>query len=134
MGATARASVHPWQFGLVVCAALTPLVPLIAWSGHGYFTITPGLVTAAVVAVPLLLHSRPSGFGWSIGFISALLVPWSILGAMGGMFLFFPSVLQLLLAAGADPRRRPIAAKVMAGAGFLLSAVLLALFVRDRVG
>ncbi|MFF8264262.1 hypothetical protein [Streptomyces virginiae] len=123
MQASARESVHPWQFGLVVCAALTPLPPLIMWPGHGLLPLA--FATAAVVAVPLLLHARPSGFGWAIGIISALLLPWSVIGAMAGMVLFLPSVLQLLLAAGADPRRRPTAAKVMAGAGLLLSAAVL---------
>ncbi|MEU9305890.1 hypothetical protein [Streptomyces sp. NPDC048269] len=131
MQATARDSVHPWQFGLVVLAAITPLAPLIAWSGPGYTTLSLAFVTAGVVAIPLLLHARPSGFGWSIGFISALLLPWSFVGAMAGMFFFFPSLLQLLLAAGADPRRRPTAAKVMAGAGLLLSAAVLTLFLNE---
>lgn len=108
--------VHPWQFGLVVCAVVTPLVPLLMWP-----TIVMALATAAVVAVPLCFHARPSCFGWATGIIAALLLPWSLLGAMFGMFLFLPSALQLLLAAGADPRRRPMAAKVMAAAGLLLS-------------
>lgn len=131
MRATARDSVHPWQFGLVVLAAITPLAPLIAWSRQGYTTLFLAFVTAGVVAVPLLLHARPSGFGWFIGLISAPLLLWSFVGAMAGMFLFLPSMLQLLLAAGADPRRRPTAAKVMAGAGLLLSAAVLTLFLRD---
>ncbi|MFD9518427.1 hypothetical protein [Streptomyces sp. NPDC059979] len=124
MQATARNRVHPWQFGLVVLAAVTPLVPLIAWSSQGYFTLTPALVTAGVIAIPLLLHARPSGFGWSVGLVSALVLPWCFVGAMAGMFLFIPSVLQLLLAAGADPRQRPTTAKLMAGAGLLLSATV----------
>ncbi|MGW6706735.1 hypothetical protein ACWGDE_17840 [Streptomyces sp. NPDC054956] len=109
-------SVHPWQLGLVVCAAVTPLVPLVMWP-----TIVFGLATAAVVAVPLRFRARPSGFGWATGVVAALLLPWSVLGAMFGMFFFLPSAVQLLLAAGADPRRRPTAAKVMACAGLLLS-------------
>ncbi|MEU3745741.1 MULTISPECIES: hypothetical protein [Streptomyces] len=128
MQVAVREGVHPWQFGLVVLAATTPLIPLISWSGQGYVILSLALVTAGVVAVPLLLHARPSGFGWSIACVSVLLLPWSFVGAMAGMFLFLPSVLQLWLAAGADPRRRPTEAKVMAGAGLLLSLVVLAYF------
>ncbi|MEJ8643698.1 hypothetical protein WKI68_24655 [Streptomyces sp. MS1.HAVA.3] len=98
---------------------------------RGYFTLTPAIVTAGLVALPLLLHARPSGFGWSIGLVSALVLPWSFVGAMAGMFFFIPSVLQLLLAAGADPRQRPTAATLMAGAGLLLSATVLALFLSE---
>ncbi|WP_329387662.1 hypothetical protein OG625_31195 [Streptomyces sp. NBC_01351] len=107
------------QFGLVVCAVLTPLVPLIVWAVEGILVLA--FVTAAVVAVPLCFHARPTWFGRAAGTVAALLVPWAFIGAMAGMFLFFPSALQLLLAAGADPRRRPTAAKVMAGVGLLLS-------------
>ncbi|MEU7075135.1 hypothetical protein AB0B30_19410 [Streptomyces narbonensis] len=128
MQADVREGVHPWQFGLVLLAAMTPLVPLISWSGQGYTILSLAFVTAGVTAVPLLLHARPSGFGWCIACVSALLLPWSFVGAMAGMFLFFPSVLQLWLAAGADPRRRPAAAKAMAGAGLLVSVAVLACF------
>ncbi|MFJ8012238.1 hypothetical protein [Streptomyces sp. NPDC096339] len=119
------ARVHPWQFGLVLCAALTPLPVLIVWfADSGILAL--GLATAAVVAVPSFLYARPSAFVYVTGTIVACLVLWSFVGAMAGMFLFFPSALQLLLATGADPRERPAAAKVMAGAGLLLSAAVLA--------
>ncbi|MFB7353258.1 hypothetical protein [Streptomyces gardneri] len=131
MQAAAREGVHPWQIGLVLLAATTPLIPLISWSGQGYDILSLALVTAGVAALPLLLHARPSGFGWCIAVVSVLLLPWTFVGAMAGMFLFFPSVLQLWLAAGADPRRRPTAAKVMTGAGLLLSVVVLARFLSE---
>ncbi|MFB6617117.1 hypothetical protein ACIGFK_25880 [Streptomyces sp. NPDC085524] len=125
MQAGARESVHPWQFGLVVLAAVTPLVPSTQWAWAPGGVLACVYATAAVVAVPLFLHSRPSGFGWSAGFVAALLLPWSFIGAMAGMLVFFPSVLQLLLAAGADPRRRPRAATAMLGAGLVLSVLVL---------
>ncbi|MFB7610949.1 hypothetical protein [Streptomyces gardneri] len=131
MQAAAREGVHPWQFGLVLLAATTPLIPLISWSGQGYDILSLALVTAGVAALPLLLHARPSGFGWCIAVVSVLLLPWTFVGAMAGMFLFFPSVLQLWLAAGADPRRRPTAAKAMTVAGLLLSVVVLARFLSE---
>ncbi|WP_411075508.1 hypothetical protein [Streptomyces sp. cmx-4-7] len=85
-----------------------PLIPLLPWTGEGYVGLLPVLATAGLVAAPLLV--------------------WSFAGAMIGMFLFLPSALQLLLATGADPRRRPTAAGATAGAGLALSAVVLAHF------
>ncbi|MFE0582540.1 hypothetical protein ACFW2S_28320 [Streptomyces sp. NPDC058874] len=100
---------------------VTPLPVLIVWFA-GSSIPALALATAAVVSVPLFLYARPSGFVYVAGTIAALLVLWSFIGAMAGMFLFFPSALQLLLATGADPREHPTAARVMAGAGLLLSA------------
>lgn len=100
-----------------------PLPVLIVWFADSGITAL-AFATAAVVSVPLFLYARPSGFVYVAGTIAALLVLWSFIGAMAGMFLFFPSALQLLLATGADPRERPTAAKVMAGAGLLLSAAV----------
>ncbi|MEU6882446.1 hypothetical protein [Streptomyces sp. NPDC046712] len=123
MRATARDSVHPWQFGLAVCAAVTPLPPIVA-SGDGFFVLPLVVATTVVLAIPLFLHARPSAFKRATGTISAVLLPWSLIGAWFGMFLFFPSIPLLLLAAFADPRRRPTAAKVLAGAGLLLAAAV----------
>ncbi|MFJ3861548.1 hypothetical protein ACIPRL_35645 [Streptomyces sp. NPDC090085] len=84
-----------------------------------------------ISSAPLFLHARLSGFVYVAGTIAALLVLWSFIGAMAGMFLFFPSALQLVLATGADPRERPTAAKVMVGVGLLLSAVVVAQSLRS---
>ncbi|MFE2327390.1 hypothetical protein ACFXD5_26290 [Streptomyces sp. NPDC059385] len=113
---------------------MTPLPPLALIAGRSVASSPYAFITAAVIAVPLLLYARPSAFGWAVGFVSALLVPLSLSssGAVAGMFFFLPSVPQLLPAAGADPRRRPVAAKVMAGTGLLLSAAMLALCVRTN--
>ncbi|MFE5732032.1 hypothetical protein ACFQ7A_14155 [Streptomyces sp. NPDC056528] len=124
----AREGVHPWQFGLVLLAVITPLIPLLSWTDEGYVGLFPVLATVGLTAVPLLLHARPQAFGRCAGLVAAPLLVWSFVGAMIGMFLFLPSALQLLLAAGADPRRRPTAAGAMAGAGLALSAVVLARF------
>ncbi|MFF5637396.1 hypothetical protein [Streptomyces sp. NPDC012825] len=124
----AREGVHPWRFGLVLLAVTTPLIPLLSWTDEGYAALFPVLATAGLTAVPLLFHARPPGFGRCAGLVAAPLLVRSFVGAMIGMFLFLPSALQLLLAAGADPRRRPAAAGVMAGAGLVLSAVVLARF------
>lgn len=120
---TTRENVHPWQFGLALCAVVTPLPPIVA-SGDGFFALPLVVATTAVLAIPLFLHARPSAFAWATGTISAALLPWSLIGAWFGMFVFFPSIPLLLLAAFANPRRRPTAARVLAGAGLLLAAAV----------
>lgn len=115
--------VHPWQFGLAVCAAVIPLPPVIA-SGGGSFAIPLVVATTALLAVPPALHARPAAFERAAGTIAAALLPWSLIGAWVGMFVFLPSAPLLLLAAFADPRRRPRAARVLAGAGLLLTAAV----------
>lgn len=45
---------------------------------------------------------------------------------MAGMFLFWPSAVLLLLAAFAGPRRRPVAAKAIGGAGVVVTVAVLA--------
>ncbi|WP_309052588.1 hypothetical protein [Streptomyces sp.] len=122
MPGTARDSIHPWQFGLVVLAALTPLPAVAVAAAEGYVDLPAAVLTMVVIALPLVLHARRTGFAVLIGCLAPVLLFWSVVGAMAGMFVFFPSVLHLLLALGADPRRRPAAAKVMAAAGLLLSA------------
>ncbi|MFE5592143.1 hypothetical protein [Streptomyces sp. NPDC056549] len=119
-----RNGVHPWQFGLVLLAAITPVAASAAWVDQGFTPLPLVLVTAAVTAVPLLFHAGSPGFARSAGAVSVLLLVWSYLGALAGMFVFFPSVLLLWLASGADPRRRPTAAKVMAAASLALAALL----------
>ncbi|MFE5724758.1 hypothetical protein [Streptomyces erythrochromogenes] len=123
MRATARESVHPWQIGLAACAVVTPLVPVIA-SGDPFFVLPFVVATTTLTAVPLFLYARPYAFHWAAGIISAVLLPWSLIGSWVGMFVFFPSVPLLLLSAFSDPRQRPRAARFLAGAGLLLAATV----------
>ncbi|THA77285.1 hypothetical protein [Streptomyces sp. A0592] len=123
MSVAARERVHPWQFGLAVCAAVTPLPPVLA-SGEGLFALPLVVATTAVLAVPLFLHARRSAFERAARVVAAVLVPWSLIGAWFGMFVYLPSALLLLLASLADPRRRPTAAVAAAGAGLLLAAAV----------
>ncbi|MFD9608221.1 hypothetical protein ACFWWS_02505 [Streptomyces sp. NPDC059083] len=118
-----RKGVHPWQFGLALLAVMTPVVPALAWVHDGFVVLPLFLGTAAVTAVPLLFHGRPGGFALAAWAVSLPLLAWSFLGALAGMFVFFPSVLQLWLASAADPRERPRAAGVMTGAGLVLSVL-----------
>ncbi|GAA3935755.1 hypothetical protein GCM10022244_50210 [Streptomyces gulbargensis] len=128
MPGTTRDSIHPWQFGLVVLAALTPLPPLAVAAAEGFVDLPLAILTSVVTGLPLLLHARPAGFAVLIGCVAPVLLFWSFAGAMAGMFVFLPSVLQLLLALGADPRRGPVPAKVMAAGGLLLSVAVPAHF------
>ncbi|MFC8461370.1 hypothetical protein ACFUJ0_31830, partial [Streptomyces sp. NPDC057242] len=112
-----REGVHPWQFGLVLLAALTPLIPLLSWTDEGYTDLPTVLVTAGLTAVPLLFHARPTGFGRCAAVVSALLLCWSFTGAMIGMLLFLPSALTQQLATSADPRPRPAPAPGSCGRG-----------------
>ncbi|WP_405445023.1 hypothetical protein [Streptomyces erythrochromogenes] len=119
----AREAAHPWQFGLAVCAVVTPLPPVVS-SGGGFFVLPLVGATTAVLAVPLFLHARRSAFERAAGVVAAMLLPWSLLGAWFGMFVYFPSVFLMFFASLADPRRRPTAALALAGAGLLLSAAV----------
>ncbi|MFB7342185.1 hypothetical protein ACFCZ6_19225 [Streptomyces hydrogenans] len=122
---TARGSVHPWQFGLAVCAVVLPLPPVIASEG-GFFALPLVVATTALLAVPLLLHARPDIFPLAAGAIAALLLPWSVFGSLVGLFVFLPSAPLLVLAAAADPRRRPRAARLLAATGLVLTASVMA--------
>ncbi|MFJ4826275.1 hypothetical protein ACIP5L_23695 [Streptomyces bacillaris] len=123
MQVATRESVHPWQIGLAVCAVATPLPPVIA-SGDPFFVLPLVVATAALTAVPLFFHARPSAFRRAAGIISAVLLPWSLIGSWFGMLVFFPSVPLLLLSVFSDPRQHPGAARFLAGAGFLLAAAV----------
>ncbi|CAL9500721.1 hypothetical protein [Streptomyces sp. NPDC030392] len=128
---TARESVHPWQIGLAVCAVVVPLPPVIGSGYPSFFALPLVAATTALTGVPLLLHARPAAFRWTAGVIAAVLLPWSLIGSWFGMFVFFPSVPLLLLSVLSDPRRRPRAARFLAGAGFLLVAALTLLWWGD---
>ncbi|MFD5770515.1 hypothetical protein ACFWIN_32460 [Streptomyces sp. NPDC127049] len=117
---TVREAVHPWQFGLAVCAVVVPLIPVFG-SGSPLFVFPFVVVTAALTAVPLLLCARPAAFPVAAGIISAVLLPWSLCGSWVGMLVFAPSAPLLILSAFSDPRRHPKAAGLLAGAGVLLA-------------
>ncbi|MET9609034.1 hypothetical protein ABZZ17_28910 [Streptomyces sp. NPDC006512] len=125
-GRGAREWAHPWQYALAVCAVLAPVPPALGsdafFDGPGYRVACA--VTVAVVALPLFLGRRRTSFVRAAAVAGAVLLPWSVLGSLGGMYVFFLSAPLLWLAALADPRRRPVAAAVLAGAGALLVAAI----------
>ncbi|MFG2985943.1 hypothetical protein ACGFYQ_32645 [Streptomyces sp. NPDC048258] len=122
----ARDGVHPWQFGLAVCALLAPVPPAFMFSayteGIGYPLVCS--VTAALVAWPLLLHHRRAAFVRASAIGGPVLMMWSYIGALGGLGVFFLSVPLMWSAAFADPRRRPVSAAVTTGAGALLMVAM----------
>ncbi|MFF4364637.1 hypothetical protein [Streptomyces sp. NPDC001594] len=116
--------VHWFQKGLAV-AALALAVPVVVWGFFLGFGVV-FLVTGLVVAVPLVCLRAPQGFGSASLVVSCALLGWGVLGVLVEMFLFWPSALLLMFAAFADPRRRPVAGKVIAGLGAVLTAAALA--------
>ncbi|MFF8513293.1 hypothetical protein ACF064_35110 [Streptomyces sp. NPDC015492] len=123
MRVAARDIVYPWQIGLAACAVVTPLVLATAF-GDPFILFPFVIATAALTAVPLLLYARPSAFQWAAGIISAVLLPWSLVGSWVGMLVFYPSAPLLLLAALSDPRRRPKTPGLVIGAGLVLAAAV----------
>ncbi|MFF1372680.1 hypothetical protein [Streptomyces virginiae] len=118
----AAAPVHGLQQGLAVASAVVSL-PVVVW---GLQQIVGGLfvLTWLGAAVPLLFLRAPKGFVGACVTTGLLLLGWGVLGALAGMFLFWPSALLLLCAAFADPRRRPVAAKVAGGVGASVAAAV----------
>ncbi|MFG2987972.1 hypothetical protein ACGFZK_01405 [Streptomyces sp. NPDC048257] len=126
-GAGSREWAHPWQYALALCAVVAPVPQVLSFGpfvdGPGYLMICA--VTDALVALPLFLGRRRASFVRVAVAAGAVLVPWSVIGALGGMGAFFLSVPLLWLAALADPRRRPRTAVALAGAGVLLVTAML---------
>ncbi|MCX5129264.1 hypothetical protein [Streptomyces sp. NBC_00347] len=118
----AAVAVHRLQQGLAVAGAVVSL-PVVVW---GLQQMVGGLfvVTWLCAAVPLLFLRAPKGFVGACVTTGLLLLGWGVLGALAGMFLFWPSALLLLCAAFADPRRRPVAAKVAGGFGAVVAAAV----------
>ncbi|MEU9160955.1 hypothetical protein AB0D29_11895 [Streptomyces sp. NPDC048424] len=81
-------------------------------------------VTGLLVAWPLFLRHRRVAFVRTSAIGGLVLMMWSYAGALGGLGVFSLSVPLMWLAAFADPRRRPVPAAVMAGAGALLMVAM----------
>ncbi|WP_404952714.1 hypothetical protein [Streptomyces sp. 147326] len=122
----ARHWVHPWQFGLAVCALLAPVPPAFVFGTYmeGIAYAVLFAVTAALVAWPLFLRHRRAAFVRTSAIGGLVLMLWSYVGSLGGLGVFFLSVPLMWLAAFADPRRRPVPAAVMTGAGALLMVAM----------
>ncbi|MFF8268143.1 hypothetical protein ACF059_12185 [Streptomyces sp. NPDC016562] len=117
---------HRAQRALAVGAALAA-VPFTLWGLRDEYTAALYLVTGPCVAAPLFFVRRAKAFVRACVIVGVSLIPWGVLGVFVGLFLFWPSALVLLLAAIADPRKRPVVARVSAAVGALLLAGVVAL-------
>ncbi|MER7108453.1 hypothetical protein [Streptomyces sp. NPDC000229] len=118
--------VHGLQRALAAGAVIATL-PVLLWTLTSYL-LPLHVLTAMSVAIPLFLPRRPSTFARASVIVALGLVALGLPGFLFGMFLFWPSALLLLLAAFADPRLRPVSAKIMGTVGGLTAAWFLAAF------
>ncbi|MGW6981400.1 hypothetical protein ACWGE1_18425 [Streptomyces sp. NPDC054932] len=84
------------------------------------------IISAAAVAVPLLMRDRPKLFARACLVVGMGLLAWAMIGAVIGMILFIPAALLLLVAAFAAPGNRPDA--WLAVAAPLVAATVVAAF------
>ncbi|MFF9865245.1 hypothetical protein ACF1G0_07455 [Streptomyces sp. NPDC013953] len=119
-----RTDIHRMQRGLAAGAAVAAVL-VVVWSLPTYFAPLH-VLTAVPVAVPLFLLRRPAAFTRACVITGSALLAWGVLGVFMGLFLFWPAGILLLLAAWADPRRRPLTARIAGGAGVLVMAGALA--------
>ncbi|MEW2139847.1 hypothetical protein AB0892_25230 [Streptomyces sp. NPDC005409] len=117
---------HSAQRALAVGAALAA-APFILWGVRDEYVAALYITTGACVAAPLFLVRRAKAFVRACVIVGVALIPWGVLGVFLGLFLFWPSALLLLLAAIADPRKRPVVARVSGAVGALLLAGVVAL-------
>ncbi|MEU4729028.1 hypothetical protein [Streptomyces sp. NPDC023588] len=117
---------HKTQRALGVGAALAA-APFLLWGVRDEYVAALYLMTGACVAAPLFLVRRAKAFVRTCVIVGVGLIPWGALGVFVGLFLFWPSALLLLLAAVADPRKRPVVARVSGAVGALLLAGVVAL-------
>ncbi|MFE1792659.1 hypothetical protein ACFW7J_30395 [Streptomyces sp. NPDC059525] len=117
------APVHGLQKALAV-AAVVIAVPVTLW-GVQLGPAPMFVVTCLATAVPLPALRSPRHFVGTCLAVGLSLLGWGVLGVMFGMFVFWPSALVLLLAAHADPRRRPVAAKAVGGIGAAITTAAL---------
>ncbi|MFZ3471718.1 hypothetical protein ACODT3_17885 [Streptomyces sp. 4.24] len=103
--------VHWLQRSMAGVAALLAAVPV------GLAVVLPAalafLLPFAAVAVPLFLRD-PRAFRTTCQGVGTVLTVFGVLMACFGAFAVIPSGVILLLAAVADPRRRPVLARVLA--------------------
>jgi hypothetical protein len=118
-----RTDIHRVQRALAAGAAVAALL-VVAWSLPTYFAPLH-ILTAVPVAVPLFLLRRPAAFTRACVLVGSALLAWGVLGVFMGLFLFWPAGILLLLAAWADPRRRPLTARIAGGTGALVLAAAL---------
>ncbi|MEV0091915.1 hypothetical protein [Streptomyces sp. NPDC050738] len=93
-------------------AAAAAVVAAMSVLGVGIFTVPDyvfgiWLVTAGVVALPLVLCAAPKAFARACLLTGTTLVVWGVLGLLLGLCFFLPAALLLLVAAFADSDNWP---------------------------
>lgn len=112
---------HGWQIALAAAAVLA-LLPWMALGVESVFVPIVVMVGGLPVAIPLRDLRRREAFVRSCIGAASYCAFCAICGFMFGAFVLLPSAVLLLLAAGADPRRRPDEAPVLGVVGALLAA------------
>ncbi|MEU9714927.1 hypothetical protein [Streptomyces sp. NPDC047976] len=122
---SAPASAHWLQRSLAVSAALIAVL-VTAWGVElGLASLHVPLCLGAVA--PLGFLRAPAQRFRAVCMTAGLgLLGLGLLAFLMGAFVFWPSALILLFAAPADPRRRPVAARVTGGLGAALATASLA--------
>ncbi|MGW1869452.1 hypothetical protein ACWCPS_28310 [Streptomyces mauvecolor] len=120
VNAVAGERAHRWQAGLAAGAVLATL-PWLALGAHVTSAVVLFVFCGLPVAVPLLVLHRREAFVRACVGIGLTSVFLSVVGFMLGLFVLLPSAALLLLAAHADPRRRPVGARILGVAGALLA-------------
>lgn len=105
MGESQRVSARQWGWALaaVVAAALVTAFGLVM----GPYLAGLFIISAAAVAVPLMMRNQPKSFARACLLVGVGLLAWAMIGAVIGMFLFIPAALLLLVAAFAAAGNRP---------------------------
>ncbi|MFB9389518.1 hypothetical protein ACFPM3_08945 [Streptomyces coeruleoprunus] len=114
---------HPAQRVLAFCALFATLPGL--WIAVDSIVALLFPLVAVVVAIPLFVRPRIA-FVRVCVCVGALLLVGGVLFVLLGLFLFLPSAVLLLLAAGADLAVRPRTGRVLVAAGALLTAAVVA--------
>lgn len=89
VGESQRVSARQWGWALaaVVAAALVTAFGLVM----GPYLAGLFIISAAAVAVPLMMRNQPKSFARACLLVGVGLLAWAMIGAVIGMFLFIPA-------------------------------------------
>ncbi|MBT2447219.1 hypothetical protein J7F03_09035 [Streptomyces sp. ISL-43] len=120
-------AVHPWQHRIALAALILPLPVVVDMLRAGLSA--PALIVPVLLsAVPPALRANRAWFMTACVALAVLLLGWSLLGLLEGMWIFLPSALLLLCANFADPRAYRIPATVFTALATIIAVVPLVLF------
>ncbi|MFE1558480.1 hypothetical protein ACFW6V_26320 [Streptomyces sp. NPDC058734] len=122
---TTPASAHWLQRSLAVSGALIAVLVTVWGVGLGLAGLYVPLCLGAVAPL-LFLRAPAKRFGAVCTAAGFGLLGLGLLTFLAGTVVFWPSALLLLFAAPADPRRRPVAARVIGGLAAAVTTASLA--------